>query len=136
MAHQLSQVRWLEAAIDAWEWVDAEEAQAAEGGPEPFPLTYTGDDCRLRWTHDSAGLMVVITRPFAEVAILRERLWSAEQELLAGLASGVAVAFPAALPALDAALLAPPPQAERTAAKLAAINVILMNFIVFPLGGL
>ena len=77
------------AAIDAWEWVDAEEAQAAEGGPEPFPLTYTGDDRRLRWTHDAAGLMLVITRPFAEVAILRERLWSAEQELLALNGAGV-----------------------------------------------
>ena len=77
------------AAIDTWEWVDAKEAQATQGGPEPFPLTYTGDDCRLRWTHDSAGLMVVITRPFAEVAILRERLRSAEQELLALNGAGV-----------------------------------------------
>jgi hypothetical protein len=70
-------------AIDVSEWVDAEDAQAQAGGPEPFPLTYTDEQRGLRWSHDAAGLMVVITRPYREVVILRERLQDAERELLA-----------------------------------------------------
>ena len=71
------------AAIDAWEWVDAEDAQAQAGGPLPFPLSYTGEDRRLRWTVEPSGIVVVITRPYREVAILRQRLLDAERELLA-----------------------------------------------------
>ena len=70
-------------AIDVSEWVDAEDAQAQAGGPEPFSLTYTDEQRGLRWSHDAAGLMVVITRPYREVVILRERLQDAERELLA-----------------------------------------------------
>lgn len=71
------------AAIDAWEWVDAEDAQAQAGGPLPFPLSYTSEDRRLRWAVEPGFIMLTITRPYREVAILRQRLLDAERELLA-----------------------------------------------------
>ena len=63
--------------------MDAEDAQAQAGGPLPFPLSYTGEDRRLRWTVEPSGIVIVITRPYREVAILRQRLLDAERELLA-----------------------------------------------------
>ena len=70
-------------AIDVSEWVDAEDAQAQAGGPLPFPLSYTSEDRRLRWAVEPGFIMLTITRPYREVAILRQRLLDAERELLA-----------------------------------------------------